>query len=194
MLNAKLLRHPQEPNRCQNQKEHQDSGAPFMSSDGLIKLRQYVAQVDPSHAEVRILGCTSSNEPGSTREIRILRDQLNRTVLGILPERLSPVERAFLNGAIGTVRRVRATKADKRFRDQRRGYVLESIASGIHAAIVRSKLRLLGGLPLEAADTRTGMHQRQRQIGAPGRENRLYNCVRRHAKDVTAPAIAPVGV
>src|SRR5262249_3005093 len=95
---------------------------------------------------MRVFGRAEGYEPRGTRYVRSLGYQLHGAVLRIFPESLCPVDRSFLDGAVGAVGRVRAAKADERFGDQRRGGVLEGVALEIHSAVIEAEQRLLASL------------------------------------------------
>src|SRR5215469_17341987 len=93
------------------------------------KLRQYVADAQVAHGEVRILGRAGGNEPRRARQVGSLRNQQHSSILRVSPESLVPVDRALLNGPVVGVGRVRSAEADERLRSSCR-QITKEVALG----------------------------------------------------------------
>src|SRR6516162_9568114 len=64
-------------------------------------LRQDIADISPYHGAARVLGRPRCDEPGGTCQIASLGDQLERSVLRLLPKSENPHQTRLLDGAVG---------------------------------------------------------------------------------------------
>src|ERR1700722_10389679 len=151
--------------------------------------RQNVADARVHHAEMRVLWCVWSYEPGSAGEVRILRVILKRAVRIAFPERLQPVECDLLNGSVVGVRRARSAIADDRARGRGIRGVHEKIPPEIIRAVITSERGSWTRYPLKAGGSCSGMHQRRRDVGSRG--VRTNNQLRSVSHQVARAAVAP---
>src|ERR1700731_1834529 len=73
-------------------------GKPALLNKSSLLLWQYVAHARVNHHEVSILRRSGSHKPRAPSQVRSLGNQLNSSVLRVLPEGLGPVEGSLLNG------------------------------------------------------------------------------------------------
>src|SRR5262249_1669245 len=102
-----------------------------------------------------------------------------------------PIAAGFVSRGVSAMGRVDAAEADDGFHPQRVGQVGESIALGIHPAVVEAELGVLARLHFDTADRAARVHQRNIDIErrGTGRDWTDYS-VRRQPVEETASAVA----
>ena len=85
---------------CKKKAPAAQAGAPKKQGEFCSGLRQNVTEANISHREVCIPGLIRGDKPRCASQIGSLHYQQHGSVLRALPERLRPINRSFLNGAV----------------------------------------------------------------------------------------------